>query len=183
MLTLDVNAASFVLFPVAVVGSQNSLGVFLQFAVGHALTVILASVFSFFAVFAVIGLLMAVMPYALFSRISLYVRFLIALFFLTLLATSFGVPSLLGQHAAASRSAVNLLPPVWFLGICQTLWGNGANPFYASMARTALFALGITLVVAALSYAIRSNVLAFISLRAHCFAAKLICKLFRRLSR
>jgi hypothetical protein len=153
-LTLDVNAASFVLFPVAVVGSQVSLGVFLQFAAGHAVTVILASVFSFFAVFAVIGLLMAILPNALFLRISLYVRFLIALFFIALLATSFAATSFLGQLAGISKFAVNLLPPVWFLGIGQTLWGNGHNPFFAAMRRTALLALGISFVVAVLSYAL-----------------------------
>ncbi|MGB6669012.1 MAG: hypothetical protein WBE73_11750 [Candidatus Acidiferrum sp.] len=84
-LTLDVNAASLVLFPVAVVGSQDSLFLLLRFGVGHAITVVLASAFSFFAVFAVIGLLMAVLPHALFRRISLYVRFVIALFFLRFL--------------------------------------------------------------------------------------------------
>jgi hypothetical protein len=153
-LTLDVNAASFVLFPVAVVGSQVSLGVFLQFAAGHAATVVLASAFSFFDVFAVIGLLMALLPYALFRRISLYVRFLIALFLIALLATSFAVTSFLGQLAGISKFAVNLLPPVWFLGIGQTLWGNGHNPFFAAMTRTALFALGVSLAVAILSYAL-----------------------------
>ena len=153
-LTLDVNAASFVLFPVAVVGSQVSLGVFLQFAAGHAATVVLASAFSFFAVFAVIGLLMALLPYALFRRISLYVRFLIALFLIALLATSFAVTSFLGQLAGISKFAVNLLPPVWFLGIGQTLWGNGHNPFFAALTRTALFALGVSLAVAILSYAL-----------------------------
>jgi hypothetical protein len=152
-LTADVNAASFFLFPVAVVGSQLSLKVlFLRFAAGHAVTVILASVFSFFAVFAIVGLLMAILPYALFRRISLYVRFLIALFFLALLTTSFGVTSFLGQLARMSKLAVHLLPPVWFLGIGQTLWGNGHNPFFAAMARTALLALGISLAVAILSY-------------------------------
>jgi hypothetical protein len=153
-LTLDVNAASFLLFPVAVAGSQVSLGVFLQFAAGHAATVVLASAFSFFAVFAVIGLLMALLPYALFRRISVYVRFLIALFFLALLATSFAVPSFLAQVARMSKFAVKLLPPVWFLGLGQTLWGNGANPFFASMTRIALFALGVSLAVAILSYAL-----------------------------
>jgi len=152
-LTVDVNAASFVLFPVAVVGSQVSLKVlFLQFAAGHAVTVVLASLFSFFAVFAIIGLLMAILPYALFRRISLYVRFLIALFYLALLGTSFAVTSFLGQLARTSKLAVNLLPPVWFLGIGQTLWGNGHNPFFAAMARTALLALGISLAVTILSY-------------------------------
>jgi hypothetical protein len=153
-LTLDVNAASFVLFPVAVVGSQDSLSLFLRFGAGHAVTVILASTFSFFAVFAVIGVLMAVLPYALFRRISLYVRFAIAIFFLALLATSFTVPSYLAQAARTNTNTVSALPPVWFLGICQTFWGNKQNPFFAAMARTAQLALGISLVVAILSYAL-----------------------------
>ncbi len=154
-LTSDVNAASFLLFPVAVVGSQGSLRVFLQFAAGHAAAVILASAFSFFAVFALIGLLMALLPYALFRRISLYVRFLIALFFLALLATDFAVTSFLAQLTRISKPAVTMLPPVWFLGIGQTIWGNGHNPFFAAMTRTALFALGVSLAVAILSYTLR----------------------------
>jgi len=154
VLTLDVNAASFILFPIAVVGSQVSFAVFLRFALGHAVTVVLGSAFSFFAVFALIGLLMAALPYAHFRRISLYVRFVIALFLLALLATSFAAPPFLAQVARISKLAINLLPPVWFLGIGQTLWGNGANPFFAAMTRTALFALGLSLIVAILSYAL-----------------------------
>ncbi len=152
VLTLDVNAASFILFPVVVVGSQNSLSLLLRFGAGHAVTVILASAFSFFAVFAVIGLLMAVLPYALFRRISLYVRFVIGLFFLALLATSFAVPSFLAALTRWDNNAVSALPPVWFLGICQTLWGNGANLFFAALTRVALYALGLCLVVAVLSF-------------------------------
>lgn len=154
LLTLDANASSFILFPVAVVGSQGSLAVFLRFAAGHAVTVVLASAFSFFAIFAVIGLLMALLPYALFRRSSMYLRFVIALFLLALLSTSFAVPSFLSQAARAGGSAVNLVPPVWFLGICQTLWGNGANPFFADMTRAALLAFAIALIVAILSYAL-----------------------------
>ncbi|MGH9743380.1 MAG: hypothetical protein ACRD51_13630 [Candidatus Acidiferrum sp.] len=153
-LTIDVNAASFVLFPVAVVGSQNSLLVLLKFAAGHAVTAVLASAFSFFAVFAVIGLLMAFLPYSLFRRVSLYLRFVIALCFLTLLATSFAVPSFLTRAAHSGKPAVHLLPSVWFLGICQTFWGNGANPFFAAMTRAALLALAISFIIATLSYAL-----------------------------
>jgi hypothetical protein len=154
VLTFDVNAASFILFPVAVVGSQNSLSLFLRFGAGHAIAVVLASVFSFFAVFAIIGLLMAILPYALFRRISLYVRFLIALFLLALLATDFAVSSFLTQLTHFSKAAVTWLPPVWFLGIGQTVWGNGHNPFFAAMRRDALFALGLCLSVAVVSYTI-----------------------------
>jgi hypothetical protein len=154
VLTLDVNAASFILFPVAVVGSQDSLSLLLKFGAGHAITVMLASAFSFFGVFTVIGLLMAILPYALFRRISLYVRFALSLCFLSLLATSFAVPSFLGQVARTNTLGVNLLPPVWFVGVTETLWGNGNKPFFAQMARSALFALGICLAVAILSYAL-----------------------------
>jgi hypothetical protein len=154
LLTIDVNAASFILFPVAVVGAQDSLSLFLRFGAGHAITVILASAFSFFAVFAVIGLLMAMLPYALFRRISLYVRFFIALCFLALLATSFTVPSFLPEMERGATNAIRALPPVWFLGINQTLGGRGNDPFFATMTRAALLALGISLTVAVLSYAL-----------------------------
>jgi hypothetical protein len=154
VVTIDVNAASFILFPVAVVGSQNSLSLFLRFGAGHAVAVVLASVFSFFAVFAIIGLLIAILPYALFRRISLYVRFLIALFLLTLLATDFAVSSFLTQLTHFSKAAVTWLPPVWFLGIGQTVWGDDHNPFFAAMTRSALFALGLCLSVAVVSYTI-----------------------------
>lgn len=153
-LTLDVNAGSFVLFPIVVTGSQDSLSLFIRFGMGHASAVILASAFSFFAVFAVIGLLMAMLPYGLFRRVSLYVRFVIALFFLALLATSLAVSPLLAHTVRASKLPVHFLPPVWFLGFCETLWGNGANPFFAAMTRTALLALGIAVAVAVLSYAL-----------------------------
>jgi hypothetical protein len=154
VLTLDVNAGSFVLFPVVVTGAQNSLAVLLRFGFGHAITVVLASGFSFFAVFAVIGLLMALLPYAAFRRVSVYARFLMALFFLALLATGFAVPSLLAQITHYGKNAVLALPPVWFVGICETLWGNGADPVYAGMARMAWFAMGLTLFVAVVSYAL-----------------------------
>jgi hypothetical protein len=152
VLTLDVNAASFFLFPVVVVGSQNSLSLLLRFAFGHAATVILSSLFSFFAVFALIGLLLALLPYSFFRRISIYLRFLIALFLLALLATGFAVPTFLAQLTRISKPAVLALPPVWFIGICESLWGNSYNPYYAAMARSAFFAFGVVLPVAILSY-------------------------------
>ena len=152
VLTLDVNAASFFLFPIVVVGSQNSLALLLRFAAGHSLTVILSSLFCFFAVFALIGLLLALLPCSFFRRISIYVRFLMALFFLALLATGFAVPTFLAQLTLVSKRAVLALPPVWFIGICETLWGHGTNPFYAGMARSACFALGLALSVAILCY-------------------------------
>jgi hypothetical protein len=154
LVTLDVNAASFVLFPVVVTGSQSSLTLFLRFGFGHALTVILASVWTFFAIFAVAGLLLAVLPYAVFRRISLYARFLMALMFLALLVSGFAVPSFLAQLTQFDKRAVLALPPVWFVGICEALWGNGANPFYAGLANSGWLALGSTLLISIVCYSL-----------------------------
>ena len=154
VLTLDVNAASVILFPIVVVGSQGSFSLFFRFAAGHGITMILSSVFSFLAVFALIGLLLAALPYSLFRRVSICLRFLIALFFLALLASGFAVPTLLAQLTQLDKRAVLALPPVWFVGICETLWGNGANPYYAAMARSALIAFASVLVIAILSYTV-----------------------------
>src|SRR3984957_17027229 len=68
-LTIVVNAASSIFFPIAVVGSQSYFSVWFRFAAGHAAAVFLASAFSFFAVFAVVGALMAALPSSAFRRI------------------------------------------------------------------------------------------------------------------
>ena len=89
LLTIVVNAASFVLFPIAVVGSQGSFSTFFRFAFGHAISVTLSSAFSFLAIFALSGTLMACLPYRIFRKVSVYVRFAVALYLLAILATSF----------------------------------------------------------------------------------------------
>src|SRR5438045_8104388 len=68
LLTMVVNAASFVLFPIAVVGSQGSFSTFFRFAFGHAISVILSSAFSFLAIFALSCTLMSCLPYRIFRR-------------------------------------------------------------------------------------------------------------------
>src|SRR6202046_5265942 len=74
LLALDVNAASCLLFPMVVTAAQSQFLFFLKFAWVHAVGVVLASIFSFFAVFTLLGLLMALLPPRAFRRISSYVR-------------------------------------------------------------------------------------------------------------
>src|SRR5262252_436034 len=62
LVAIDVNAASCVLFPMVVSASHGTLLFFLKFAAVHALGVLLSSLFSFLAVFAILGLLMAMLP-------------------------------------------------------------------------------------------------------------------------
>jgi len=147
-----VNAASIILFPIVVVGSQSSLTLLFRFAAGHAVEILIASVFSFFAVFAIAGALMSVLPAQLFRRVSLLVRFIIAIGLLLLLATVFTVPDLLEHSKASVIKTLVELPPVSFLGIARTVWGRGNEPFVAHMTAAALLALAATIAIATISY-------------------------------
>ena len=124
LLTIVVNAASFVLFPIAVLGSQGSFSKLLRFAFGHAVSVTLSSAFSFLAIFALSGTLMACLPYRIFRKVSVYVRFAVALCLLAVLATSFTVSSFLSGSSGKIPSRFGGLPPFWFLGLTETLWGR-----------------------------------------------------------
>jgi hypothetical protein len=137
---IDVNAASSILFPVTVGASQPSFDFMMRFAGVHALVVVLASIFSFFAVFATAGLLVLLLPYAVFRRISLYIRILIAALLLATLLTSFAVPRMILDRPRSSESALRFLPSAWFLGLCQLLRGR-ADPALAELGHAALFAL------------------------------------------
>ena len=152
--TLVVNAASLVLFPVAVVGSQDSFSLFFRFAAGHTVAVFLASTFSCFAVFALAGLLMALLPAAVFRRLSLFARFLVAIWLLAVLCSSFAVPHLLTEISVVNAHRVAVLPPVSFLGLSRTVWGRGGEPFVASMAKAAVAALGLAFFTAILAYVV-----------------------------
>lgn len=154
LFTFVVNAASIVLVPMAVVGSQGSFAIFFRFAAGHAVAVLSASAFSFFAVFAIAGLLMAILPASAFRRVSLFVRFAIAVILLALLASVFTVPSMLSQTAVASARRISMLPPVSFLGLARTVWGRGDDPFVAAMTHAAISAFVLAALVAATTYAL-----------------------------
>jgi hypothetical protein len=151
-LTIVVNAASSIFFPIAVMGSQSSIAVLIRFAVGHAIQILLASVFSFFSVFAIAGLLMSVLPAQLFRRVSLLVRFLLGIAFLLLLVTVFAVPGLLERSKLSAIKTIVQIPPFSFLGIARTIWGRGHEPSVAHMTSAALFATAAAIAIASITY-------------------------------
>jgi hypothetical protein len=149
--TIIVNAVSVVLFPAAVVGSQDSIWLLLRFAAGHGVAVFMASAFSFWFVFAIAGLLLAVLPPAMFRRISLVARFAMAIVLLVLLGTVFTVSRFV-LDASDYRAA--LLPPFSFLGLARTVWGRGAEPLVADMTRAAFASVGVVILVSLAAYAL-----------------------------
>lgn len=144
---IDVNAASVVLYPIAVVGNRFTVAELARFAGVHALCVLLASLFTFLACFTIMSAMMALVPYNFFRRISLYVRILIVIALLALMGTSFAVPELIRNLPAYPQ--LKLLPPIWFLALYQSIQGH-ASPGLAALSSVGVRAVGITLAAALL---------------------------------
>jgi hypothetical protein len=151
ILSLDVNAASIVLFPLVVCGSRASFAYFARFLGAHFVSVVLGSIFGFLVVLAILGVLMTILPFRAFRKSSLYVRFAIILFLMTMLSTSFAVPPAIHALAERPHSPLTLLPTVWFLALCQSLLGR-ADPLLYSLGWRALAATCIALVCAIGAY-------------------------------
>ena len=151
LVAFDVNAASCILFPVVVGATQSKSLFFVKFAVIHAVGVLLASVFAFFAVFSLIGLLMAVLTPRAFRRFSAYMRGVVVVCLVALLCTSFAVPQLLRRLPAPRWIA--LIPSCWFLGLCQSLRGR-AGPALTELSRLALPGLATVALVALCTYVV-----------------------------
>jgi hypothetical protein len=139
---VDVNAASVVLYPIAVVGNRGSLGELARFAGVHAFCVLLASLFTFLACFSIMSALMALVPYRAFRRIALYVRLGIVVALVALVATSFAVPDLL--RSLSTHPRIVLLPPVWFLALYQSIQGHASREL-AGLSGVGVRAVGIAL--------------------------------------
>ncbi len=133
-----VNAASIILFPIVVVGSQGSLAVFMRFFLGHSLTVIAAGFFSFCLVFALTGILLALFPYGISRRISTVVRFVVIVFLLALVASSLSVPDFLSN--GVERRSFQKIPESADLPLIPKLgkfrWASLSRIFYRSVFKT-----------------------------------------------
>jgi hypothetical protein len=150
VLALDVNLVSGLLFPFVATAGQETVVFFLHFAEVHILVVLVSSLFSFFGVFAVVGLLMAFLPRRIFRRISFYLRGTMIAFLVAMLATSFAVPAMLAQ---LPHSFVRFLPSVWFVGLCQLLRGR-ANPALAMLGRLGASSLACLVGLAVVAYGV-----------------------------
>jgi hypothetical protein len=153
ILSFDVNAASVVLFPMVVCGSQASFAYFARFFGAHFLCVVLSSVFGFLLVLAVLGALMALLPLRTFRKVSMYVRFTIITCLMAALSTSFAVPPMIHSLAENPQAFPSLIPPLWFLALDQTLLGR-ADPALSSMGGWSVMATGVVLVCAIVTYAL-----------------------------
>jgi hypothetical protein len=146
-----INAFSPVMFPVVVTqrGSVLNLPGFVRC---HVIAILAANVFVFFLCVAVQGLLMNVLGYRLFRRVSPYVQFALVAALVLMFLLSGRIVSELRPFAAVNPAAVYLYPPLWFLGLYQTQLGWTANPIFRDLAASARMAAGWTTFAALATY-------------------------------
>jgi hypothetical protein len=152
-LSLDVNAASTLLFPAVVANSQSSFSFFARFTLAHFVSVFSASVFGFLTVLCALGLPALLLPPRSFNRMSLYLRFVTVVALLAVLASAFAVGPQIGTSSLDAHQWLARIPPVWFAGLCQVLLGRSA-PQFVVLAHRAAIANGIALLVAIATYSL-----------------------------
>ncbi len=151
LFAIDVNAVSAVLFPFFITLSIGTAGAFLRVGVAHAVTVFSSSMFSFFAVFALVGTLMLVVPKRIFRPVSLLARMSLVVLLLTEFFSNIFIQLFADRLPKEANTYVRYLPSYWFLGIYETLVGI-AKPHMVFMAKQALLSLAIVMAVSLLAY-------------------------------
>ena len=154
VLAIDVSAVSTILFPLFAISSvEAGFGVYAAFAAAHALCLVLACIFTFCAVFALLGVLSAALPRDTFRAISSWVRGGIVLAFLMLLLSGFVGATVVREFQHAPFSAWRWVPSFWYLGLYQNLQ-HRFSPALAGVAPYAWYGAAAAFVLMAASYAL-----------------------------
>jgi hypothetical protein len=151
ILSIDVNAASTLLFPAVVANSRSSFSFYVRFLAAHFVCVCVASVFGFLFVLCVLGVLIWILRPRIFHRFSTYSRFAIVVALLALIATAFAVSPLINPPGLAAHAWLRWLPPVWFVALSQIMLGR-SNPAFISLVNTGWIAAALALCVALATY-------------------------------
>lgn len=150
---IDVNIVSGMLFPFFVTLSLNSFPAMIHVGIAHAATVFLSSLFSFFAVFALVGVLMLVVPGRIFRGVSVLMRMLLVVVLLTEFFSNIFVQLFSGRLPGGAGNSLHWLPSYWFLGIYETIIGV-AKPSMLALSNWALLGLAVAAVVSTGAYAL-----------------------------
>jgi hypothetical protein len=128
---------------------QSSLG---ARVLAHTTASLAASSFFFFGLVALQGILLNVLRPRVFGRVTGYLQGCLVALMLGLVVLSFSIqPQITG--VLVQPEWARWLPPVWFLGLCQTLSGD-PDPAMRVFAHRATLALTSAVVVALMSYLI-----------------------------
>ena len=124
----------------------------LRFVLTHIVT-LFASCISISFIFAfLIGILMTVLGHRIFNLISVYIRSLMMIAFVFLMSfflfRIIEIPRLFPSLPALKQnnsSFLYLFPPMWFVGLYETLLGN-KDPLFSALAKWAVLAIILPLI-------------------------------------
>ncbi len=127
------------------------LGHVIWMIIVHGIAVFSGCLFMILFFVALQGVLINLLGYRQFKRISLYVQglatvFLVCQFFLLPM-----IPDLLPVWEKARSPLLYALPPMWFLGLYRTLLGS-PNAIFHSLAGISILAFVLSAVIAAVTY-------------------------------
>ena len=153
LFALDVNFASAFLFPLLVTLGVDTatMGTLFHLGISHCVTVLCSSMFSFFAVFALVGLQLLLVPRRLFRPVSLATRVFLVVALLTEFFSNLFLQLFAGHLPGKASLYAKWLPSYWFLGIYEKILGIAA-PNMAKLGTQAALILGGTIVIAITSY-------------------------------
>lgn len=125
------NVASILFFPIAAMEFNASILTGVRFGIAHTVSVLAACLFVASCFVALRGVLMTLLPYRLFQRISPWVQLLclFGLFSVLLL-----LPALVGMVQpgdAKGMGYAHLHPAMWFVGLSEWLEGHATAEFRA----------------------------------------------------
>ena len=140
----------------------NTIGLAVRYIVAHLAAGFAAAFAVFFGVVFLQFVLMALLPNALFRRLSTALRFVLAAGVVFLLLSFIIAPTILGRSfhdleglKETGNPFMFRFPPLWFVGLYEVLLGS-RDPVFAAEARTAGLAMLLALAAfagsAALSY-------------------------------
>ena len=153
-----------------VAGNYLPLEAFLRYPVAHFMATVSAGLLVFLALAALQACLALVLPVRLLRRVSMLAQLLFVVVLIEWLvfapgllvrlasidpgATSEALTAADGPYAfvglTSSRAGI-WLPPVWFLGVYEVIWGFDPEAF-RGLAAAGLLALVVTLTIATLAY-------------------------------
>src|SRR5438093_2788325 len=152
--TAAVNLFSGIIYPcVAMTNRKVTPWDLARWFVAHGLSVTAASAFGLLFFVALQGLLINTLPYRLFRKASVYVQAFSLMLLLALLLLLDSISSLAPAWAHTGSMTLDFLPPMWFLGIYETLLGSRL-PVFRHLAHLGLAALGLAAVFSLAGYAL-----------------------------
>jgi hypothetical protein len=150
--SLAANVLAALVFGFYLTGFRSSSFFFLvRYVIAHLVSASAANIFLFFLCVVIQGLLMSLLSYGLYKKVSLLVRYVLltaSVFLLIFSLTGFAfLPRPLANLPALKESHDSFLqafPPMWFTGLYERLLGN-RDPFFATLSRYALLSLPLVI--------------------------------------